>query len=128
MPVRRGTEAGKGALSTIFWLAVLAAGVYAGLNVIPIYMDHYSLKDKMTEMCRLPRYRNPDDEILNKIMKEVRERRMDAYILPGQVKITTRDTSRAISIDYDREAKYLPFPAGIKKTHFSIAEDQPIPF
>jgi len=125
MPSRK-SQAGKGALSSIFWLAVLAGGVYAGLNVVPIYTDHYSLKDKITEFCRLPKYRNPDEEVMSKIMKEVRERRLDPYISPQNVKINSRDTSRAITIEYDREAKYLP---GYKRpVHLVIAEDQPIPY
>jgi hypothetical protein len=126
MPVRRRTETGKGALSTIFWLAMLAAGLYAGWNVIPIYTDNYSLKDKLTEFCRLPRYRNSDEEVVNKVMKEVRERRMDSYIQPSNIKVNTRETSRAISIEYDRVAKYLP--GYVKTIHFSIGDDQPLPF
>jgi hypothetical protein len=123
----RRNEAGKGTLSAIFWLAVLIAGVYAGVNVIPLYTDHWAFQDKIVEFARLPKYRNGDDEVTMKIMKEVRERRMECCIQPAQIKITLRDTSRAIFIEYERPAKYLPGTTP-KPIHFSIHVDEPIPF
>jgi hypothetical protein len=123
----RGNEAGKGALSAIFWLAVLVGGVYAGVNVIPLYTDHWAFQDKMVEFARLPKYRNNDEEVTAKIMKEVRERRMDCCIQPADIKVHVRDTSRAITIEYERPAKYLPGTTA-KPIHFSVHVDEPIPF
>jgi len=89
---------------------VLAAGAYALWNVVPVYYDHYNLSDKVLEVSRLhPGVRgNKDDDLKEKIMKFVRETRMDGYVYPQNIKMNTRDSSRTIIVEYTREALVLP--------------------
>jgi len=112
---RRGEE-GKGTISSIIWLLVLAGAGYALLNVGPAYLHHYNLQDKMVELCRMGRTANVDQKIQDQLMKTVREEELDAYIHPQDFQISSIDTSRRITVSYDRELKVLP---GIVKTfHF----------
>jgi hypothetical protein len=118
-------ERGEGKLSSLIWLAVLAAILFAAWNVAPVYISNYSLKDKMNEIARLPRGTNSDQKILDLIMKQgVNEFGLQMYLRPDSFKISTYDGGRTISCAYDREAEILP---GWKKTfHFENQVDQPL--
>ena len=121
----RKSERGDGKLGGLILLVVIAAVGLAAWNVVPVYFDHYDFIDKVNEICRTPRYRAPTDErILELLMKEVRERRIDAWIGPRSFKISTTDTSRRINLYYEREAQILP---GWKKAFkFDFQSDQPL--
>jgi hypothetical protein len=119
----RKSERGGSTISNIFWLAVLLAALYAGWNIIPVYYEHYSLTDYMLEASRKHPSVNKDDVILNSLMRQVREMRMDAYVLPQNFRIQTRETSRMISVDYNREASVFP---GVKRVfHMTYTADSP---
>jgi hypothetical protein len=112
----RNKEAGKGELATIVWLAVVAAIGYAAWNVAPAYVHHYALQDKMQELTKMGRSGNTDQKILDALMKTVREEDLDAYVHPQDFTITTADTSRRMTVNYDRELKILP--GMVKIIHF----------
>lgn len=114
MPAHRN-EKGGSTISNIVWLLILAAAIYCGWNVIPVYYDHWTLQDKALELSRLhPSVPgNKDDDIQHKMMRAIRDLRMDAYIFPQNVRIITRETSRMIAVEYSRDAQVLP---GVKHT------------
>jgi hypothetical protein len=122
----RRNETGEGKASSILWLLVFAALAYAGWNVVPIYLDNYAFKDKMGEIARTPRGTFTDEKILDLLMKDVRERRLDGYIARNSFWISTLESSRSITCTYDRTATVLP---GFNYTfHFNNAVDQPLIF
>ncbi len=123
--MRPRNERGEGNLGTIIFLAIVIAAGYAAWNVAPVYIDHYGFVDKVNEICRTPRYKAPTDErIMDLLMKEVRERRIDHWITPRSFRISTTETSRRINLNYEREAQVLP---GWKKVfRFDFQSDQPL--
>jgi hypothetical protein len=122
----RGNERGEGRLASLIWLAILVAVGYALWNVVPVYLDNYSLKDKMNEIARSPRGVVTDDAIREMLAKEVRERRLDPYIQRSSFRVSTLETSRRISCSYDRTEQVLP---GFNWTfHFDNEVDQPLIF
>jgi hypothetical protein len=122
----RGNERGEGRLASLFWLAVLVAVGYALWNVVPVYLDNYSFKDKMNEIARSPRGTVTDDAIREMLAKEVRERRLDPYIQRSCFRVSTLETSRRISCSYERTEQVLP---GFNWTfHFDNDVDQPLIF
>ena len=122
----RGNERGEGRLSSLFWLVVLVAVAYALWNVVPVYLDNFSFKDKMNEIARSPRGSVPDDTIREMLAREVRERRLDGYIQRTCFKISTLETSRRITCAYDRTQQVLP---GFNWTfHFDNDVSQPLIF
>lgn len=124
--MRGRNERGEGRLSTFIWLAVIAAGIYAGWHVIPIYIDNYTYKDKMLELCRLPRGTHNDDRVLDMLVKEAREAGLADYISRRDFRIQTGDTSRRIYMEYEREGEVLP---GWKHVfHFVNDVSQPLLF
>ncbi len=123
--MRLRSERGEGRLGGFIVLALIVAAAYAAWNVAPVYMDHYGFVDKVNEIARTPRYRAPTDEkILDMLLKEVRERRLDPYIKTSNFQVITTETSRRIRLRYEREAQVLP---GWKKViQFDFTADQPL--
>ena len=123
-PMRLRTEKGEGRLSSIIWFVALIGFGYAVWHVGPIYFAGYSLVDKMNEMARAPKYNHPDEKILDTLMKEVRELRLEQWIVRSDFKVNTFDNSRRISVEYDVPIEVLP---GWKRNfHFKHEVDQPI--
>lgn len=114
MPARRN-ERGNSTISNIFWLVVLAAAAYATWNVVPVYYEHYKLHDKVLELSRQhPHVQgNKDEQLRQKLMSYVNELRMDPYVYQENIAISTRETSRMITVRYAREVQVLP---GFKHT------------
>jgi hypothetical protein len=79
----------------------------------------------VNEICRTPRYKaNTDEKVMDMLMKEVRERRMDTWIRQDSFSISTTDTSRRIIMRYERPAEVLP---GWKRVFkFEFTSDQPL--
>jgi hypothetical protein len=118
------SEKGEARLSSIIWFVALIGFGYAVWHVGPIYFAGYSLVDKMNEMARAPKYNHPDEKILDNLMKEVRERRLEQWIVRSDFKVNTYENSRRISVEYDVPIDVLP---GYKRTfHFKHEVDQPI--
>jgi hypothetical protein len=118
-------ERGEGKLGGLIALALIFGAAYAAWNVAPAYMDHYDFVDKVNEICRTPRYKAPDDDkIIDMLMKEVRNRRLDSWIGRNSFRVSTVDTGRRITLSYEREVQILP---GMKKKlKFDFTADQPL--
>jgi hypothetical protein len=117
-------ERGEGKLAGILWLAFFAGVIYALFNVGPVYYDHYNLVDKMNEMARAPKWSHPDDKIFDTLVKYVRQEGMDPYIKRNNFTVTTVETSRRITVDYERTAEIIP---GWKKIfRFTKQVEQPL--
>jgi len=124
--MRKRREQGEGKLGAIIWLAIFATVLYAGWNVGPVYIGNYALNDKMNEIARSPRGMVKDDKILDLLMKYVREERLSDYINRSQFKISTMETNRRISCEYERTVEILP---GWKHRFvFRNQADQPLIF
>ena len=119
------TEKGEGRLGSFIFLGLIIALAWAAWNVAPVYMNHYDFVDKVNEICRTPKYKaNTDEKVLDMLMKEVRERRLDAWINRQSFAVSTTDTSRRIMLVYERPAEVLP---GWKKVfRFEFTADQPL--
>lgn len=120
---RIAKQQGAGGIGGILSLAVLAAFCYAGWNVAPVYIADFSLGDKIREICRLGRGQNPDDRIGELLMVAVRDQRLDEYIQKTAFKITTRESSRRIQMEYERTVKILP--GWVRTFKFEHDVDQP---
>src|SRR5437879_6550188 len=102
-------ERGEGRLGSLISLALVVAFGYAAWNVAPVYIDHYGFTDNVNEIARTPRYKAPTDEkIMDLLMREVRERRLYDHIRQQNFRISTTETSRQITIAYERTVEVLP--------------------
>ena len=120
------SERGEGSrLQSLIWLGVFGLLVYAGWNVVPIYIAQYSLADKVNQICRTPR-NVKDEQLVDMMMKEVVEHRLDGHIQKSCFKVQTLDTSRRITCEYSREG--LVLPGWTRTFRFKIDADQPLIF
>lgn len=124
--MRVRSEKGEGKLSGLLWLVAFAGLAYAAWNVAPVYFANYSLQDRMIEVARLGRGMNPDEKILDILMKEVRELDLSPYVQRSDFRIMTEEQRRRIWVAYDREAQVLP--GWRKNFNFKIEADQPLVF
>jgi len=124
--MRLRTEKGEGRISGLLWLVGFAALAYAGWNLFPVYFANYSLQDKMIEVARLNRSMNPDEKIVDMLMKEVRELDLSPYVERSDFRIMSEEQRRRISVEYDRDSMVLP--GWRKNFHFRIDVDQPLVF
>lgn len=124
--MRVTSETGEGKLSGLLWLVAFAALAYGAWNVAPVYFANYSIQDKMIEVARLSRGLNPDEKILDILMKEVRELDLTPYVQRSNFRVLTEEHRRRIYLDYERSAQVLP--GWRKNFHFSIEADQPLVF
>ena len=123
-PVAGNAETGEGGIQGFIWLALFALMLYAGWNVIPIYVANYNLADKVNQIARSPRGMVKDEQILDLLMKEVRENNLDPFIEKSCFHVTTLETARRINCEYERTEKVLP---GVAHTfHFTLSADQPL--
>jgi hypothetical protein len=122
--MRTKAQRGEGRLGSIVSLLVLAGVIYAAWNIAPAYVKNGFLKDKMNEIARSPRGTVKDDQILDMLDQYVREQGLDAYVQRSMFQVTTLDTSRRITLVYQRPLKILP---GVQRTKvFEISVDQPL--
>jgi hypothetical protein len=117
-------ERGEVRISSLITLAIVALAGLAAWNVIPVYYANYSFADAMVELCRRPKWNNPDTEIQRQLEKKARELKLENYINTQTCKIQTMDFRRKINCDYDRVQQVIP---GWNKTfQFRNEADQPL--
>ncbi len=118
-------ERGEGKVGGFIFLGLMIALAWAAWNVAPVYLNHYDLVDKVNEIGRTPRYKAPTEEkVLDMLMKEVRERRLDTWIGRENFSVSTTETGRRIILIYERQAEVLP---GWKRVfRFDFTSDQPL--
>jgi len=118
------SERGEGRFGTIVGLLLLAAVAFAAWNVVPVFYANYEFADKLNEIARTPRFRATDEKILDLIMKEAAEQRIQAYVTRQVCRVETQDAYRRIRCDYQREIEILP---GWKHIFvFNNKADQPL--
>jgi hypothetical protein len=117
-------ERGGSRISTLFWLVVLAAVIYAGYNAGPAYLADFRFQDKLQELARMARSREGDGAVQERVKEAIRDNGLDDFLNLSGCKVRTSETSRTISCAYEREVKYLP--GVIRLTHFTPQATAPI--
>jgi len=108
MGYRRRSEHGGSRAGTLFWLAVLAAIIYAGAKAGPAYYSNFLFQDKLQEVARTPPTRDVEGLIRDRLLRAMRDDGLDQYMSLSDCKITSSSTSRTIACAYEREVTYLP--------------------
>lgn len=99
VPLSRRPERGAGKLKAIFWLLVLAAGVFVAVKTVPAYVTDYQLKDKLQTEARFATVnRRTDEELRDLVFKEIQ-----ALEIPARredIKILNSSAGVTISVEY----------------------------
>ena len=72
----RKRERGDGRVGFLISLALLGAGVFVGVKVIPVRVNAYEFRDFIQEECRFAATRASDKEIYTRIYDKARELRL----------------------------------------------------
>jgi hypothetical protein len=104
----RSGERGSSRLSTLFWLLVLAALVYAAWNAGPAYVANFRFKDSLEDIARLPPGPASERAVQERIDRTIRELELREFVAPGDCKASMEEMSRTITCDYSREVQFLP--------------------
>ncbi len=97
---QRRRERGGARLKAIIWTLILCAAAYAGYKVVPVYIDNYTLQDKLTAEARFAVVNHRSDDDLREIIyKEIQSREIPAR--KEDIKILENTSRRVrISVDY----------------------------
>jgi hypothetical protein len=122
--MRRKSEAGQGRLGGLITLALIVAFGIAAWHVVPVFVAHYDFTDRVTEICRTPRYRGTDEDIEKLLLDETHKRELDQWIGADNFVISSSERGRSIKLEYEREV--LVLPGWTHKFKFSYTADQPL--
>ena len=115
----RNRERGGSKLKAILWLLVFVAGALTAFKVVPVYIDNYSLQDKMLTEARFATVNHPtEDRIRDDIFKEIQELEIPAHREDIKVEASSRGVK--ISVDYTVNVDLKVYQL---KLHFSPAVD-----
>ena len=74
LPDGRRRQRGGGRLKAILWTVALLLLIYAGIELVPPYINQYQLQDKITEEARFDTVnRKTDDQIRDIIFREIQD-------------------------------------------------------
>ena len=115
----RNRERGGSRLKAIFWLLVLVAGGFTAFKVVPVYIDNYSLQDKMQTEARFATVNRPtEDHIRDVIFKEIQDLEIPAH--REDIKVEASPRGVKISVDYTVNVDLKVYQL---KLHFNPAVD-----
>lgn len=97
--MRRYADLGASRFKTVLALAFLAAVVYCGIKIIPVYVNAYELDDYIsTQTPYWLTQRVSTDSVRNSILAKAQE--LNLPISPDQIKINASGARVAVSLDY----------------------------
>ena len=97
---RRRRHRGGSRLKAILWTVALLLLIYAGIELVPPYINQYQLQDKITAEVRFDTVnRKTDDQIRDIIFREIQDLNIPARREDIKVEINTYHMVR-ISVEY----------------------------
>lgn len=95
----RCTDSGRGYLNLIVAVVVLLSLAYAGIKIVPVYVNNFELQDHMRQVAiRATVERTSMEAIQNSILEFAHD--VDLPITRDDVKITYSGTRIIIDLDY----------------------------
>jgi hypothetical protein len=93
------SDSGRATFKTILALLFLAAVVYAGVKIIPVYINSFELQDFIRQQNPFwVTQRAPAEGIRNTIVAKAKE--LNLPVSPEQVKVDVGGGKVAVSLDY----------------------------
>jgi hypothetical protein len=93
------SERGEGRLKAILFTAIFAFAIYAGVKIVPPYVNNYQLADKMQETARFAVVnRYDEDKVRDVIFKEVQD--LEIPVKREEIKVVANVSVVKISLEY----------------------------
>jgi hypothetical protein len=110
-----GSQRGEGKLKALIYTAILIAGVYVAVKVVPAYVAEYQLKDKMGEQARFAVVnRYTEDQIRDNIYKTIQD--LDIPAKREDVKVQNTNHGIEITVSYS-----VPVDLMVYKTELNFS-------
>lgn len=87
----RPTERGDGRIGFMIALALLGAGIFVGVKIIPVRVNAYEFRDFIQEECRFAATRNKDAEIFKRVFDKAQDLRLPVTKKDILLKRTTHE-------------------------------------
>jgi hypothetical protein len=108
-------QSGEGKLKALIYTAILIAGVYVAVKVVPAYVAEYQLKDKMGEQARFAIVnRYTEDQIRDNIYKTIQD--LDIPAKREDVKVQNTNHGIEITVSYS-----VPVDLMVYKTELNFS-------
>ena len=93
------SERGEGRFKAILFTAIFAFAIYAGVKIVPPYVNNYQIADKMQETARFAVVNRYDEEkVRDVIFKEVQD--LEIPVKREEIKVVANVSVVKISLDY----------------------------
>jgi hypothetical protein len=103
------------------WIALLVAGGYAAWVMLPPYVTHYLLRDRIVQIARAPL--TDDRDVRDRLAHAAREYGLESQLPEAACEVSTRPKWRSIGCQYEVRVRFLP---GLERTiHFRIRVEEP---
>ncbi len=96
----RSAERGDGRIGFMIALALLGAGIFVGVKIIPVRVNAYEFRDFIQEECRFAATRNKDAEIFKRVFDKAQDLRLPVTKKDIRLKRTTHEM--IISAKYEQ--------------------------
>lgn len=115
-------QRGEGRLKAIIYTLVLVAGVYVAFKLVPLYVDNYQLKDKISEQARFAVVnRYGDEQIKDIIYKVIQD--LDIPAKREDIKVQQTNHGLLISVNYTVPVDFKVYKTEINFTPSSEGID-----
>lgn len=117
-----------GTIKLLFGLLVIAAGVYLGAELIPVYYANYEFTDTIKNEAVLQTYTTkPESEIQDTLLKKAQE--FDIPLTKDQIKVHRHGTTGTGSLTIDAPYNvHIDLPGYPLDLHFDPSTENKSPF
>jgi Domain of unknown function (DUF4845) len=101
-------QRGGGKLKALVYTAILIAGVFVAIKIIPAYVAEYQLKDKITEQARFAVVNHyTDDQIKDSVFRTMQD--LDIPAKRDDVKVAPTNHGLEISVKYSVPVDFIVY-------------------
>lgn len=96
---KRNAERGAGHLKAIFWTLVLAALIFVGFKITPIYVNEYQFQDGIQNIARFASVNHTSADLIKKsVMEEAQKEELPVRM--EDIKVQGGGSNVGIDVDY----------------------------
>lgn len=115
-------QRGAGRLKAICYFAVLILGVYVAIKIVPLYVNDYQLKDKISEQARFAVVnRYTEEQIKENIYRTIQD--LDIPAQRDDVKVQATNHGLLISVSYSVPVDFLLYKTELNFSPSSEGRD-----
>jgi len=108
MGARSRAESGEGKFGLFVSLVLLAAAIYSGVKVIPVYSADWQFEDAMRASALGVPNETGNSACRKMLQRAIDDNGLAGYLSASDCTVTLAGNSRRVACSYQREVTYLP--------------------